>query len=122
MSVVKPGCVAAILPNADHRSSFKSANWTDRQITVDQPNNSHGALFELIRDGRGVLGGWRDRPDSGGALLAAGTTMMALPIKMAMLPSRMADIGLAMIAPVLEALTPPPARFRGSHRDKFASR
>jgi len=122
MSVVKPGYVAANLPSADHRSSFKSANWSDRQITVDQPNNSYGALLELIREGRGVSGGWRDRPDSGGALLAAGTAMMALAIEMAMLPLRMADIGLVMIAPVLEALTPPPARFRGSHRDKFASR
>jgi NAD(P)-dependent dehydrogenase (short-subunit alcohol dehydrogenase family) len=94
-----------------------------RGFLEDAPSDdTTGALFKPIRDGRGVSGGWRDRPDSGGSLLAAVTTVMALPIEMAMLPLRMADIGLAMTAPVLEALLPPHAkgRFRGSRHDTFA--
>jgi NADP-dependent 3-hydroxy acid dehydrogenase YdfG len=82
-----------------------------RGFLADTPSaDTSGALYEPVRDGRGVAGGWRDNPDSGGPFLAAITSMMALPIEMAMMPLRMADIGMAMAAPILEAMMPPAAR------------
>jgi len=82
-----------------------------RGFLADTPSaDTSGALFEPVKDGRGVAGGWRDNPDSGGPFLAAVTSMMALPIEMAMLPLRMADIGMTMAAPILEAMMPTAAR------------
>jgi NADP-dependent 3-hydroxy acid dehydrogenase YdfG len=82
-----------------------------RGFLTDTPSaDTPGALFEPVRDGRGVDGGWRANPDSGGPALAAVTSMMALPIEMAMLPLRMVDIGMTMAAPVLEAMLPPAVR------------
>ncbi|HEY0425980.1 MAG TPA: SDR family oxidoreductase [Rhodopila sp.] len=82
-----------------------------RGFLADTPSaDTSGALYEPVRDGRGIAGGWRDNPDSGGPFLAAITSMMALPIEMAMMPLRMADIGMTMAAPILEAMMPPAAR------------
>jgi NADP-dependent 3-hydroxy acid dehydrogenase YdfG len=82
-----------------------------RGFLADTPSaDTTGALFEPVRDGRGVAGGWRERPESGGPFLAAATSMMAVPMEMAMLPFRMVDLGMAMAAPFLEALMPPTAR------------
>src|SRR5215210_2180133 len=65
-----------------------------------------GALFETWPDGMGVSGGWREDPESGGAPLAALTSAAALPIDMATLPFRMADIGLTATVRLLEAAVP----------------
>jgi NADP-dependent 3-hydroxy acid dehydrogenase YdfG len=82
-----------------------------RGFLADTPSgDTTGGLFEPVRDGRGVAGGWRDNPESGGPVLATVTSMMAWPIEMAMLPLRMADIGMRMAAPILEAMMPPAAR------------
>ena len=69
-----------------------------------------GALFEPIRDGRGVTGDWRADPKSGGAPLAAMTSMVALSLDLASLPMRMADIGLTSSFRFLEAFIPPGLR------------
>jgi len=65
-----------------------------------------GALFETWADGKGVSGGWREDPASGGAPLAALTSAAALPIDLATLPFRMADIGLTATVRLLEAVAP----------------
>jgi NAD(P)-dependent dehydrogenase (short-subunit alcohol dehydrogenase family) len=79
-------------------------------LTDTLSGDTTGALFEPVRDGRGIAGGWRERPDSGGPFLAAVTSMMTLPMEMALLPFRMADIGMSMAAPILEAMMPPSVR------------
>ena len=53
-----------------------------------------------------MSGGWRERPDSGGAPLAAFTSAAALPIDLATLPFRMADAGLTATVRLLEAAAP----------------
>ena len=74
----------------------------------DKPSeDTRGALFEPMRDGRGVDGGWRADPTSGGAPLAAATSMAALGLDLATLPLRMADLGLTSAFRFLEAVTPP---------------
>ncbi|MCB4824101.1 SDR family oxidoreductase [Roseicella aerolata] len=65
-----------------------------------------GALFEGRPDGLGVTGGWRERPESGGAPLAAMTSLAAWPIELASMGFRLADAGLAATARMLEALVP----------------
>jgi hypothetical protein len=50
--------------------------------------------------------GWREKPDSGGAPLAALTSAAALPLEMAALPFRMADAGLTATVRLLEAVAP----------------
>ena len=69
-------------------------------------DDTTGALFEPVRDGRGVSGGWRGNPESGGPPLAGMTALAAIPIEMAAIPFRMADIGLTMGARFLEAMAP----------------
>ncbi len=65
-----------------------------------------GALFESWPDGMGVSGGWREDPESGGAPLAALTSAAALPLEMAALPFRMADVSLTATCRLLEAIAP----------------
>jgi NAD(P)-dependent dehydrogenase (short-subunit alcohol dehydrogenase family) len=104
------------LAAAQERMAPTFATWftgraLHRGFLADTPSgDTTGALFEPIKDGRGVAGGWRDNPESGGPFLAAVTSMMALPIEMAMLPLRMADIGMTLAAPMLEAMMPAAAR------------
>lgn len=68
--------------------------------------DTSGALFESWPDGMGVTGGWRERPDSGGAPLAALTSLAAWPIEWATMGFRLADAGLAASARMLEAMVP----------------
>src|SRR4051794_2546843 len=42
--------------------------------------NTTGALFEPMRDGAGVRGGWREGPNNGGVPLAALAVLVALPL------------------------------------------
>ncbi|HEY0418609.1 MAG TPA: SDR family oxidoreductase [Acetobacteraceae bacterium] len=73
----------------------------------DKPStDTSGALFESWPDGMGVTGGWRERPESGGAALAAVTSMAALPIEMMTLSLRLADEGLTAGARMLENMAP----------------
>src|SRR3954451_13745043 len=73
----------------------------------DNPStDTSGALFESWPDGMGMTGGWRERPESGGAALAAVTSMAALPIEMATLSLRLADAGLTAGARMLENMAP----------------
>jgi NAD(P)-dependent dehydrogenase (short-subunit alcohol dehydrogenase family) len=65
-----------------------------------------GVLFEPVRDGRGVEGGWRELPESGGAPLAALTALVVLPIEMATMTFRLADASMTAGARMLEALVP----------------
>jgi NADP-dependent 3-hydroxy acid dehydrogenase YdfG len=76
-------------------------------LSEEASGDTPGALFEPVRDGRGVDGGWRSHPESGGAPLAAMTSMAALPLEFAAMPFRMADAGLASAARFLEAILPP---------------
>lgn len=78
-----------------------------RGFLSDAPSgDTPGALFAPVEDGRAVDGGWRARPGSGGAPLAAMTEMAALPIEMTRLSLRMADAGLTATARMLEAAVP----------------
>ena len=78
-----------------------------RGFLSEKPSrDTTGALFETTPDGLGVSGGWREDPDSGGAPLAAMTSAAALPIEMAALPFRMADVGLTAMCRLLEAAVP----------------
>ncbi|SHI66169.1 Short-chain dehydrogenase [Roseomonas rosea] len=76
-------------------------------LSGEPSGDTPGALFEPMRDGRAVSGGWRERPESGGAPLAAMTSMAGLSIDLATLPLRMADAGLTSAARILESITPP---------------
>jgi NAD(P)-dependent dehydrogenase (short-subunit alcohol dehydrogenase family) len=76
-------------------------------LSSGQSDDTTGALFEPVRDGRGVSGDWRKNPESGGAPLAAMTSVAALPLELAALPFRMADFGLTSAFRFLEAITPP---------------
>jgi NAD(P)-dependent dehydrogenase (short-subunit alcohol dehydrogenase family) len=79
-----------------------------RGFLAEEPSgDTPGALFEPMRDGRGVDGGWRADPESGGAPLAALTSAVALPLEVAALPLRMADLGLTAACRFLEAFAPP---------------
>ncbi|WP_084698042.1 SDR family oxidoreductase [Muricoccus aerilatus] len=75
-------------------------------LSSGQSDDTTGALFEPVRDGRGVSGGWRKDVESGGAPLAAMTAAAAIPLDLAMLPFRMADLGLTTTARILEAMNP----------------
>jgi short-subunit dehydrogenase len=75
-------------------------------LSAGLSEDTTGALFGPVRDGRGVSGGWRANPESGGAPLAAMTSMAALPLDLAALPFRMADIGLTSACRFLEAFIP----------------
>nr|MCV4206945.1 SDR family oxidoreductase [Roseomonas sp. SXEYE001] len=76
-------------------------------LSGEPSEDTTGALFEPMRDGRGIDGGWRSKPESGGASLAAMTSMAALSLDFASLPLRMADIGLTSAFRFLEAVMPP---------------
>ena len=78
-----------------------------RGFLSDEPSgDTPGILFAPAEDGRGVDGGWREKAGLGGAPLAALTSMAALPIAWAALPLRMADLGLATSARLLETMAP----------------
>ncbi|MFC7736412.1 SDR family oxidoreductase [Roseomonas sp. GCM10028921] len=66
-----------------------------------------GALFDTYPDGRGVTGGWRQNPESGGAPLAMATSLAAMPLEWAALPFRMMDAGLTASFRFLESVIPP---------------
>ncbi|TCZ54980.1 SDR family oxidoreductase [Roseicella aquatilis] len=68
--------------------------------------DTSGALFESWPDGLGVTGGWREKAESGGAPLAALTSLAAWPVELATIGFRMADAGLAAGARMLEAWMP----------------
>ncbi|MFT8244744.1 SDR family oxidoreductase [Roseomonas sp. BN140053] len=76
-------------------------------LSEEPSGDTAGILFEPTHDGQGVGGGWRASPESGGAGLAAVTSLAALPLDLAALPFRMADIGLTATFRALETLTPP---------------
>jgi hypothetical protein len=75
-------------------------------LSAGSSEDTTGALFGPVRDGRSVSGGWRANPESGGAPLAAMTSMAALPLDLAALPFRMADISLTSACRFLEAFIP----------------
>jgi NADP-dependent 3-hydroxy acid dehydrogenase YdfG len=75
-------------------------------LAEEPSGDTMGALFEPARDGRGVAGGWREDPESGGAPLAAMTSMAALPLEMATLPFRVADAGLTAACRLSEVFSP----------------
>src|SRR5215213_2571518 len=52
-------------------------------LAEEPSGDTSGALFDPVRDGHGVDGGWRERPESGGAPLAAMTALAALPFELA---------------------------------------
>jgi len=73
--------------------------------------DTQGAVFEPMHDNRGVHGGWRAEPDTGGPPLASLSQLAAIPFEMAALPLRMADLGLTATSRILEAWVP--LAFRG---------
>lgn len=75
-------------------------------LSSGQSDDTTGALFEPVRDGRGVSGGWRKNAESGGAPLAGMTAAAAIPLELAMLPFRMTDASLAIGARFMEAMLP----------------
>jgi NAD(P)-dependent dehydrogenase (short-subunit alcohol dehydrogenase family) len=75
-------------------------------LSDDPSGDTQGALFAPMEDGRAVDGGWRERPESGGAPLAAMTEMAALPIEFASLSLRMADAGMTTGFRMIEAALP----------------
>jgi hypothetical protein len=76
-------------------------------LSEEPSEDTPGALFQPMHDGRGVSGGWRAKPESGGAYLAAMTSMAALSLDLASVPLWMADIGLTATFRLLEAVNLP---------------
>lgn len=76
-------------------------------LSNEPSDDTTGSLFEPMQDNRGVDGGWRATPDSGGAPLAALTSVAALPLELAAFPFRMADLSLTAAFRFLETFAPP---------------
>lgn len=93
---------------APHLTSWFTGRLLHRGFLSDTPSGeTTGGLFGPVQDDMAVDGGWRERPESGGAPLAAATSVAALSVEMATLPFRMADLGLATGFRMLETLRPP---------------
>jgi NAD(P)-dependent dehydrogenase (short-subunit alcohol dehydrogenase family) len=92
---------------APHLTSWMTGRMLHRGFLSDRPSGeSTGGLFEPSRDNMAVDGGWRAQPESGGAPLAAATSLAALSVDMVAMPFRMADITLTTGFRMLEALQP----------------
>ncbi|MBV8523361.1 MAG: hypothetical protein JOY71_14760 [Acetobacteraceae bacterium] len=59
-----------------------------------------------MHDGAAVSGRWRGPPASGGAAVAALTSIAALPLEMAAMPLKLADFQLTATCRLLDALAP----------------
>jgi NAD(P)-dependent dehydrogenase (short-subunit alcohol dehydrogenase family) len=78
-----------------------------RGFLGEEPSaDTNGALFEPMQDARGVDGGWREQQETGGAPLAAFTSMAAVPVDLAAFSWQMADAGLTASFRMLEAAMP----------------
>ena len=100
------------LAAAQHRLAPGFATWfTGRALHTgflapEPSGDTTGHLFEAVPDEARVSGGWRATPESGGAPLAAMTTMAALPVEVAALSFRLADMNLTAACRMLEGLAP----------------
>jgi short-subunit dehydrogenase len=93
---------------APETTSWLTARMLHRGFLSDKPSaDTTGALFEPAKDNMGVAGGWREKPESGGATLAAATSVAAFSVDMAAFPFRIADIGLVTGLRLLDTLRPP---------------
>jgi NAD(P)-dependent dehydrogenase (short-subunit alcohol dehydrogenase family) len=92
---------------APHLTSWMTGRLLHRGFLSDRPSGeSTGGLFEPSQDNMAVDGGWRARPESGGAPLAAATSIAALSVEMATIPFRMADLSMTTGFRMLEAMQP----------------
>jgi short-subunit dehydrogenase len=93
---------------APHLTTWMTGRLLHHGFLSDKPSEeTTGGLFAPVQDAMAVDGGWRQQPESGGAPLAAATSMAALSLDMATLPFRLADLNVTTGLRMLEALSPP---------------
>jgi NAD(P)-dependent dehydrogenase (short-subunit alcohol dehydrogenase family) len=93
---------------APHLTTWMTGRLLHRGFLSDKPSeDTTGGLFAPAQDTMAVDGGWREQPESGGAPLAAATSIAALSVDMATLPFRLADLNVTTGLRLLDAMSSP---------------